>query len=290
MNYFKALEYTSALAVDNPQPVKIKLRLTGTVEKGDPQYLQFYNIIVRQCFQILTFDELGRYFYDKEAAIRLDNLRLELWPGYITSMRNHENQLLLCVEVTNKVLRQDHCLEIIRGHNGNRGAVEAELVGNIVMTHYNRKTYRVDSIDWINNPSYEFEQDQGNKTTLASYYFTRYQKTVRDMRQPLLVSRPKARDVHRGQQQPIMLIPEFCSMTGLSDSHRNNFKTMKQLAEYTQQAPGKRVRNITHFMQRVQDEPQVCSVLSRFPSGILRLFLLTRCKYFCLRVSDLYVA
>ena len=236
--------------------MKITLKHTGTVQKGDHQYLQFYNIIVRTCLQMLDFDELGRYFYDRRAAIRLDNLRLELWPGYITSMRNHENQLLLCVEVTNKVLRQDSCLHIIENLEYDHEAVKAELVGNIVMTHYNRKTYRVDSVDWSQTPQSSFDM-KGLPVTLAEYYQTKYHLTVRNSDQPLLVSLPKDRDRHRGDQGPVLLIPEFCQMTGLSDEHRGNQRTMRQLAEYTQQPPEARVNSIVRFMQRIQSKPEV---------------------------------
>ena len=77
--------------------------------------LQFYNIIVRKCLQILNFEELGRQFYDRHQAIQMPHQRLELWPGYLTTMRNYENSLMLNVEVTHKVLRLDNCLSIISG-------------------------------------------------------------------------------------------------------------------------------------------------------------------------------
>lgn len=230
--------------------MSVTVRLVATVEKGDDQYLQFYNIIVRSCLQMLNLDEIGRYYYDKLSAIQLHNLRLELWPGYITSMRNHENRIMLCVEVTHKVLRQDSCLQLIHSFRSNQQALFSELIGNVVMTHYNRKTYRVDDIDWDKNPKTEFEQD-GEMVSLAKYYETRYGLSVTDWEQPLLVSRPKARDTHRGQQGPIWLIPEFCQMTGLSNEHRNNFQTMQALAVYTKQDPQRRVHNVCNFMSRL---------------------------------------
>ena len=37
---------------------------------------------------------------------------------------------------------------------------------------------------------------------------------VRDGKQPLLVSRPKKKDIRRGMDGPILLLPELCTLTG----------------------------------------------------------------------------
>ena len=235
------------------------MRLVGQVSPGDVQYLQFYNIIVRSCLQLLEFEELGRHFYDRHAAVSMPHHRLELWPGYITTLRNYEHNLMLCVEVTHKVLRLDNCLSVIshyRRDRNQRQIVGDELIGSIVMTHYNRKTYRVDDIDWVKNPRSSFEQ-KGKMVTLAEYYETKYQLRISDMDQPLLVSRPKKRDVHRGEDGPILLIPELCQLTGLSEAIRKNYQTMKELSTYLQQPPDRRVHNIENFMQRLRGSPEV---------------------------------
>lgn len=41
------------------------------------------------------------------AQVEIRQYNLELWPGYTTSIRQHENQLLLNAEITHKVLRTD---------------------------------------------------------------------------------------------------------------------------------------------------------------------------------------
>jgi aubergine-like protein len=51
--------------------------------------------------------QVGHYYYDSSARVTLYNYQLELWPGYITSIRQHENELLLCTKITHKVMRQD---------------------------------------------------------------------------------------------------------------------------------------------------------------------------------------
>ena len=58
------------------------------------------------------------------------------------------------------------------------------------------------------------------------YYTEKYNKSIRDPKQPLIVSMPKVREQRGGVSGPIYLIPELCNMTGLSDEQRANFQLM----------------------------------------------------------------
>lgn len=46
--------------------------------------------------------------------ITLPEHKLELWPGYLTSIRQHERDILMCSEITNKVMRLETILDIYR--------------------------------------------------------------------------------------------------------------------------------------------------------------------------------
>ena len=84
------------------------------------------------------------------------------------------------------------------------------------MTHYNKKTYRIDDIDEDRTPKSSFFSKKDDKEiTFADYYRTRYGITIQNMQQRLLVSRPSRRDLNRGDSKPIYLVPELCGMTGL---------------------------------------------------------------------------
>jgi len=39
--------------------------------------------------------------------------KLELWPGYVTSIRQHETDILMCCEINHKVMRQETALELL---------------------------------------------------------------------------------------------------------------------------------------------------------------------------------
>ena len=53
----------------------------------------------------MQLEEIRRNYFDPKAAVTLAAHKLEIWPGYVTSIRQHEDQILLCCEVSCKVLR-----------------------------------------------------------------------------------------------------------------------------------------------------------------------------------------
>jgi hypothetical protein len=98
--------------------VELSIRLVAELAPTDVMYLQIYNIMIRKCLDGMGLEELGRHFYDYRQAIKIPAHRLELWPGYKTSMRNHERNVMLCVDTTHKVLRTDSCLDRMNAIRG----------------------------------------------------------------------------------------------------------------------------------------------------------------------------
>jgi len=89
------------------------------------------------------------------------------------------------------------------------------------MTHYNKRTYRIDDIDFEQNGLSTFHLRKEDKDiSYVDYYKNRYHVDVRYPKQPLLVSRPTRRDLNRGDDKPIYLLPELCGMTGLTDDQK----------------------------------------------------------------------
>jgi len=159
--------------------------------------------------------------------------RLTIWPGFTTSIRQHEHHLLLCVELVNKVLRMDSVyflMEEMKRKNprGYEEAVKNDIVGSIVMTPYNKKTYKITEVLKDLTPLSTFDM-KGKQTTYVEYYKTRYGIDIKHPNQPLLLTEPSKADHHRGQASsgPVHLVPEHCNMTGLTDAMRANFNLMK---------------------------------------------------------------
>lgn len=114
--------------------------------------------------------------------------------------------------------------------------IYSNIVGKVVMTKYNQKTYRVTDIDFGASPENEFVQKDGTKISYVDYYQNKYGQAIKDKGQPLLINENAKTGVK------IVLIPELCAMTGLSDEMRSNFKLMKDLSKLTNVSSDKRLK------------------------------------------------
>ena len=89
------------------------------------------------------------------------------------------------------------------------------------MTAYNKRTYRIDDIDFEKNPKTKFNlRKESRDVSYLDCYRSRYNVTIRSESQPMLISRPTRKDKNRGDDEPIFLVPELCGMTGLTDDMR----------------------------------------------------------------------
>lgn len=50
----------------------------------------------------------------------------------------------------------------------------------------------------------------------------RYNINIRDENQPLLVTKPKEKNIRGGDDKPVWLIPELCRITGMTERQRND--------------------------------------------------------------------
>jgi len=234
------------------QQYTIVMKLVGEVHSDQNRYLLVLNIILRKCMDHLKLAKVGREFYDPTGEVNLRQWKLQLWPGYTTSIRQHEAKILLNCDTKFKIIREDTALHILKEARGNKQLAEANVIGKIVMTVYNNKTYRIEAVKWNDNPNSTFES-KGKPESYLSYYKRRYDAKIQETGQPLLSAKPRERDFRRNPDQGeqfVILVPELCRMTGLKDDQRANFKLMSDIAEYTRTAPPAKVGALRKFCER----------------------------------------
>lgn len=96
------------------------------------------------------------------------------------------------------------------------------------------------------------------------FILQRYNLNIRDTRQPMLISRAKAREVRMGMPELVILVPELCRMTGLTDAQRQNFQLMRSLAEHTRVAPRARIDKLLKFCKRLYTQDKVVAELKQW--------------------------
>jgi aubergine-like protein len=132
-------------------------------------------------------------------------------------------------------------------------AIRAEFVDSIVITHYNKMTYKICDIDFTVKPDCRFMAQDGTVHAYDDYYLKRYGMEVKTKNQPLLVSTPRKKDVNKGVTNNIYLVPEFCHPTGLTDVQRKNFTLMKKLSAHLHMSPEQRKKTLDDFMRKLRD-------------------------------------
>lgn len=251
----------------------LTIRHVNQVDVGDYAYVQVYNLLLRSCINALDLKLVGRDYYDAVAKIDVPEHRLELWPGYKTSIRQHERDILMCCEIAFKVMRMETVYDILRScqqqSQDYRNAFARQVIGCIVLTKYNNKTYRIDDIDWNKSPAHKF-RFRDAEISFAEYMQNKYQIQIRDLKQPLLVSKAKARDVRAGMAEVINLIPEVCYLTGITDSMREDFRLMAALAVHTRVDPPRRIAKLMQFNQRLLSNEQTVAKLRDFDMTLER--------------------
>ncbi|CAG2106969.1 unnamed protein product, partial [Medioppia subpectinata] len=244
-------EYFAKRRTDDAD-IKITVRRAGEIAWGAQEMMRMYNTQMRRNLQLLKWNLIGRHYFHPDIKHKIPEHRLEILQGVMTAINEHAGGVLMVCDTVHKVIRSDTCLETLqqilkRDRGSFQDNARKELAGSIVLTPHNNRTYRVDDIAFDKNPTHTFER-KGAPISLKDYYKQQYNITIRDERQPLLVGLPSAREERSGQSGPILLIPEICNMTGLSETLKNDFNIRRQMTQKTQTDPTTRVKNLHQFM------------------------------------------
>lgn len=245
----------SGIDVDEVQ-VTIAFRRKRSLD----ECLHFYNVLFERVMDKLKYERVGRKYYDphqpklvpqhKLAGKFLHNslnkhlhytlkirsnfniFKSAVWPGYVKAIDELEGGLMLTLDVSHRVLNQRTVYDFIeecvqrskRGGENWQDLLKKGVIGCIVTTKYNNKTYRVDDVAFEQTPATTWKDREGNDQSYADYYKKQHSISIKDMKQPILISRKELRV--SGQKDKLELafglIPELCCMTGLTDGENFN--------------------------------------------------------------------
>ena len=251
------------------QTVKVSVLFVKSKEFGDKECIKIYNLLFRRIMASLQMVQSHRnYFLPKESKL-IPQHKLEIWPGFVTSVNSYkENGLMLQCDVSSRVLRTETVADIsqtiyLKCKATNtlgkfRDMLVKEIVGQVVITRYNNKSYRIDDIDFDKSPKDTFTNYDGRRIKYSDYYGTQYNIDIRDENQPLLIHIPKeSKDAERRRTlDKIALIPELCYLTGLSDDMRSDYKVMREVGSITRVAPEARKQNLIKLIRNIKNNPE----------------------------------
>ncbi|XP_077377407.1 piwi-like protein 2 isoform X1 [Festucalex cinctus] len=247
---------------DNEEII-IQIKMTKMLPPSSDICIPLYNVVLRRVMKVIGLKLVGRNHYDPESAIVLGKHRLQVWPGFSTSIKNTDGGLYLCVDVTHKVLRNDSVLDVMnilyqQSKEKFRDECTKELVGSIIITRYNNRTYRIDAVEWDKSPKDTFTLMDGTKTTFVDYYSKNYGINIKEMDQPLLMHKPKERCKTGGKQVitgEILIVPELSFMTGIPEKMKKDFKAMKDLTMHINVNGEQHTHSIKQLLKNISTNP-----------------------------------
>uniref|UniRef100_A0AAQ5YU09 Piwi-like protein 1 n=1 Tax=Amphiprion ocellaris TaxID=80972 RepID=A0AAQ5YU09_AMPOC len=222
----------------NGENVQITVTLTNELPPTSPVCIQFYNIMFRRILRILNMQQIGRNYYNPSDPLNIPQHKLTIWPGFATTILQYESAIMMCIDVSHRVLRSETVLDFmasLRQQCGNQRFTEIcakELIGLIILTKYNNKTYRIDDIAWNHTPNNTFKRGE------TDISFKNYFKTV-------------------------SVVP---STRGNSGGKPFSFKEMimKDLSTHTRLTPDKREERLSRFVGNIQKDAEAQAELDKW--------------------------
>uniref|UniRef100_M3YQJ1 Piwi like RNA-mediated gene silencing 3 n=1 Tax=Mustela putorius furo TaxID=9669 RepID=M3YQJ1_MUSPF len=247
------------------QVVKVTIEFTSELMPTSPDCLRYYNILFRRILKMMELEQVGRNYYNKREAMEFHNHKLVIWPGYVTSILEYETSITLCADVNHKLFRMQTAYDLISDIRDGfptkqelQEQVSKRLVGSVVSTMYNNKTYRVDAINWEETPRTTFKTSDGAEITFVEYYKMRYNQVVTELNQLLLISKGKWKKSKQDTpREPILLVPQLCNLTGLTDELCKNYRVMRDLTLHMRLDPEKRQHEIPQLKKQVKKNKEI---------------------------------
>ncbi|XP_055911029.1 protein argonaute-3 [Eupeodes corollae] len=248
----------------------VEIRIMYKRKKSLKDCINMYNILFDRIMHTLNYIRFDRKQFDPSAPKIIPQHKLEVWPGYITAVDEYEDGLMLCCDVSHRLLSQKTVLDTLKqayqaGASKYQENAKKALLGSVVLTRYNNKTYRIDDISFTMSPMSTF-QTKTSEITYCEYYRVHHNIDIRDRAQPMLISIKKQRVVNQAQPEELMfcLVPELCYMTGLRDDMRSDFKIMRDIATITRVTPNQRSLALEKFCRNVNETPAARQILENW--------------------------
>jgi aubergine len=230
----------------------LAIRFVKAIEPGSDHFCWYLNILIKLQQKNLGLKQLTNKptFFNSDQAIDLPNIGLSIWNGYKATINTISSRQLLCMDICSKIINTKNVLDAIeevkeRNPDLRRKKITDMLYNKIVMTMYNKRFYRIMSIDFESDPTSTFETKEGT-ISIRDYYLKQYQIKIKDNRQPLLIA------VQRGNE--LKIVPELCFLTGVPEFAKRNGNMMRQVRDANKSNPADRYVAITKHLEKMSAE------------------------------------
>jgi len=121
----------------------IKIEPLGILDlsQEDKEGLGFMGRFFKILQSSLRLKQIGRRYFNPENPTEFPQWKLSIWPGFMTSLTQHQRHILINIDTSCKVVRETTIYEYIENlmskYKGDQDKIKDELIGISVMTRYN---------------------------------------------------------------------------------------------------------------------------------------------------------
>ncbi|MES1902520.1 MAG: Piwi-like protein 2 [Paramarteilia canceri] len=184
-----------------------------------------------------------------------------MFAGYTAIVNSLQSGTYLSLDTCNKLIRTDtvygYLKELMhKNHDVSKikEIISKELVGKVIITKYNNKTYPIIDVDWNSSPKSTFLLEDSTEISFLEYYKSNYPSIkITDLDQPMLLAKTRTNNVY--------LVPELSYSTGVPESMLNNFTFMKHIAEQQRSDPNSKKNDYQKFAQLINSNTKTRQIL-----------------------------
>lgn len=245
--------------------IEITLKYQKQLRMGD--CVKFYNLLFDRISKVLQYVRDGKKVFNPRNPPVVPAHKLEVWPGYVKSINEYEGGLMMNLDVSHRILHTSSVYEKFKELSRQRGSAEdgirKQMIGRMVVTKYNNRSYRIDDLVFDKNCFMEFEIDD-KKMTIFEYFKERHNYIIKDPKQFLIRSdlQVYVSGMQGKQKQEVFLVPECCYLTGLLDTQKNDFRVLKDLASFAKMTPQNRIAAYKKFIQNINETKEAKQILA----------------------------
>ena len=204
---------------------------------GSPEFLSLVSALIRRLTDSRPHQRVGRLFFDSS---RREDERLQVLSGFSASAGFAEGLgAFLHVDTLYRAVHRKNALETI-GSSDSQHEWRRRCENSLVIALHNNRVYRIRSVRFDMTPSslFSFRDKKSNSNkdiTLYDFYRRFYNRPIYDMHQPILEAFPEK------TSEKVYLVPELCSLTGLTEEMRKDRMLMQEVLQHSMVSIGDRL-------------------------------------------------
>lgn len=98
---------------DGDEEIAVTIIYKRKKNLAERECLHLYNVLFKRIMHILLYTQMGRNYFDTNHKFLIPQHKLEVYPGFVVTVDELEDGLMLCLDTQHKVLRTQNAYELL---------------------------------------------------------------------------------------------------------------------------------------------------------------------------------